>query len=151
MSAFWVWVDICSFNFDFRYGGLARTSQEYHQRYLRPENNFNWCINFIKMLFNILKIKPIFGDFVIWYFMLFDAGLSIVCNRFWVHIWCWFDILKYRAALVPALTLSVLYISTGIVTTVFNQWCDSVTTFHIVCYPNNVADTLLLYILYLVL
>ena len=51
------------------------------------------------MLFNILKIKPIF---VIRYqfSMLFDAGLSIVRNRFWVHIQCRFDILKYRAALL---------------------------------------------------
>ena len=54
------------------------------------------------MLFNILRIKPIFGDFVIGYrfSMLFDAGLSIVRNRFWVHIRCRLDILKYRAALV---------------------------------------------------
>ena len=82
--------------------GLARTSQEYHQRFLRTDKNYNFCINFIKMLFNILKIKPIFGDFVIQYrfSMLFDAGLSIVRNRFWVHIRCRFDILKYRAALL---------------------------------------------------
>ena len=35
------------------------------------------------MLFKILRIKPIFGDFVIGYqfSMLFDAGLSIVGNR----------------------------------------------------------------------
>ena len=58
-------------------------------------------MNFIKMLFNILKIKPIFGDFVIGYrvSMLFDADLSIVRNRLWVHIWCQFDILKYCTAL----------------------------------------------------
>ena len=57
------------------------------------------------MLFNILKIKPIFGDFVIRYrfLMLFVPGLSIVRNRFWVHIRWRFDILKYRAALIPAL------------------------------------------------
>ena len=57
------------------------------------------------MLFNILKIKPIFGDFVIRYrfSMLFDAGLSIVRNRFWVHIRCRFDILKYCAALLVRL------------------------------------------------
>ena len=53
------------------------------------------------MLFNILKIKPIFGDFVIRYrfSMLFHAGLSIVRYWFWVHIRCKFDILKYHAAL----------------------------------------------------
>ena len=46
------------------------------------------------MLFNILKTKPIFGDFVIWYRfeMLFDAGLSI--------FWCRFDILDFCAALI---------------------------------------------------
>ena len=54
------------------------------------------------MLFNILKIRPIFSDYVIRYrfSMLFDAGSSIFRNRFWVHIRCQFDILKYRAALV---------------------------------------------------
>ena len=45
--------------------GLARTSQEYHQRFLRTDKNYNFCIQFIKMLFDILKIKPILGDFVI--------------------------------------------------------------------------------------
>ena len=29
--------------------------------------------------------------------MLFVAGLSNVRNRFWVHIRCWFDILKLKA------------------------------------------------------
>ena len=74
--------------------GLVRTSQEYCQRYLRTDKNYHFCINFI-------KIKPIFGNFVIRYrfLMLFDAGLSFVRNQFWVHIWCLFDILKYRAAL----------------------------------------------------
>ena len=54
------------------------------------------------MLFNILKIKPIFGGFVIRYRFstLFNTGLSIFRNRFWVHIQCRFDVLKYRAALV---------------------------------------------------
>ena len=82
--------------------GLAQTSQKYHQRFLRTDKNYNFCINFIKMLFNIFIIKPIFGDFVIqyWFSKLFDAGLSIVCNRFWVHIRCRFGILKYYAALV---------------------------------------------------
>ena len=64
--------------------GLARTSQEYHVRFLRTDTNYNFRINFIKMLFNILKIKSIFGDFVIRYrfSMLFDACLSILRNRF---------------------------------------------------------------------
>ena len=86
--------------------GLARTSQEYHQRFLRTDKNYNFCINFIKMLFNILKIKPIFGDFVNRYriLKLFDAGLSIFSNRFWVHIRCWLDVLNYRAALVDSPT-----------------------------------------------
>ena len=81
--------------------GLARTSQQYHQRFFRTNKNYNFCINFIKMLFNILKIIPIFGDFVIRYrfSMLFDAGSSTFLNRFWIHIWCRFDILKYCAAL----------------------------------------------------
>ena len=85
--------------------GLARTSQEYHQRFLRTDKNYNFCINFIKMLFNILNIKPSFGDFVIWYrfLMLFDAGLSIVRYRFWAHIRCRFNMLKYHAALVLTL------------------------------------------------
>ena len=54
------------------------------------------------MLFNILKIKLIFGDFVIqcWLSMSFDAGLSIARNWFWVHIWRRFDILKCCAALM---------------------------------------------------
>ena len=34
--------------------GLSRTSQEYRQRFLRTDKNYNFCINFIKMLFNIL-------------------------------------------------------------------------------------------------
>ena len=53
------------------------------------------------MLFSILKIKPIFGDFVIQYrfSMLFDAGFSLVRHQFWVHIRFPFDILKYCAAL----------------------------------------------------
>ena len=45
--------------------GLARTSQKYHQRFLRTDNNYNFCINFIKKVFNILKMKQIFGNFVI--------------------------------------------------------------------------------------
>ena len=47
-------------------------------------------LNLFKMLFNIAKIKPIFGDFAIRYrfSMSFDAGLSIVRNRFCVHIRC---------------------------------------------------------------
>ena len=54
------------------------------------------------MLFDILKFKLIFGDFIIRYrfSMIFDAGLSIFRNRFWVHIRCQFDLLKYRAALL---------------------------------------------------
>ena len=64
---------------------LARTSQEYHQRFTRTDKNYNFCINFIKMLF-----KPIFGDFVLRYrfSMSFDTGSSIFRNRFWVHIRC---------------------------------------------------------------
>ena len=82
--------------------GLARTSQEYHKRFLRTDKNYNFCINSIKMLFNILKIKPIFGDFITQYrfSVLIDAGSSIARIRFWVHIRCWFNVLKYRAALL---------------------------------------------------
>ena len=82
--------------------GLARTSQQYHQRFLWTDKNYNFYINFIKMLLNILQIKPIFGDFVIWcrFSMLFDSGLSIVRSWLWVYIRCRFDILKYRAALM---------------------------------------------------
>ena len=81
--------------------GLPRTSQEYHQWFLRADQKYNLCINFIKILYNILKIKPICGDFVIrhWFPMLLDAGLSFVRNWFWVQNRCWFDILKYCAAL----------------------------------------------------
>ena len=46
--------------------GLAWTFQEY-QRFLRTDKNYKFCINFLKMLFSILKIKPIFGDFIIRY------------------------------------------------------------------------------------
>ena len=79
--------------------GLSRTSQEYHQRFLRTDKNYNFSIHFIKISSNILKIEPIFGDFVIRYrfLMLFDAGLSIVLNWFWVHNRCRFDILKNRS------------------------------------------------------
>ena len=67
--------------------------------------NYNFCINFIKMLSNILKIKLIFGDFVIQcrLSMSFNAGLSITRNWFWVHIWRRFNILKCCAALMHGL------------------------------------------------
>ena len=68
--------------------GLAQTSQEYHQKFLRTAKNYNFCINFIKMLSNILKIKLIFGDFVIQcrLSMSFDAGLSIAREWFLMSI-----------------------------------------------------------------
>ena len=69
--------------FDIYVIGLAQTSREYHQRFFRTDKNCTFCINSIKMLFNILKSKTSFGDFVIRYrfSMLFNAGLSIVRNR----------------------------------------------------------------------
>ena len=62
--------------------GLARTSQDYHRRFLIADKNYNFCVNFTKMLFNILKIIPIFGNFVIQYrfSMLFDVGLRSYSN-----------------------------------------------------------------------
>ena len=90
---------------------LGQTSEEYHQRLPRTDKNYTYCINFIKMLFNILQIKPIFGDFVIQYrfLMLSDAGLSIFRNPFWVHIQCRFDILKYCAALILLHNLQIKF------------------------------------------
>ena len=83
--------DYCSFNII----GLTRTSQEYHHRFLRTDKNYNLCINVIKLLFNILKIWPNFGDFVIRYRFSMSADVG---NWFWVHIRCQFGILKYGAA-----------------------------------------------------
>ena len=92
--------------------GFARTSQEYHQRFLRTDKNKNFCTNFIKLLDNILKIKPIFGYSVIRYrfLMLFHSSISIFRNRFWVHIRCRFDILKNRATLIQVLYLYFLVV-----------------------------------------
>ena len=36
--------------------GIARISQEYHQGFLRTDKNYNFCINFLKMLFNSMSI-----------------------------------------------------------------------------------------------
>ena len=53
------------------------------------------------MLFNILKIEPIFGNFVIQdrFSMLFNAGLSIFRNRSWVYMRFRFDIGNLPASL----------------------------------------------------
>ena len=82
--------------------GLAQITQEYHQRLLRTDKHFNILHKFPQNVLHYLKNKPTFGDLVIWYrfSMLFNAGLSIAPNRFWVQFWCRFDILKYRAALL---------------------------------------------------
>ena len=54
---FMFWFDYCSFNII----GLARTSYEYHHRFLRTDKNYNLCINVIKMIFNILKSNRFFA------------------------------------------------------------------------------------------
>ena len=58
--------------------GLAWISQKYHQTSLKTDKYCNFSMNFIKMSLNILKIKLIFFDFVIWYrfLLLFEVGLS---------------------------------------------------------------------------
>ena len=91
--------------------GLARTYQEYQPKIPQNWQKLQFLHNSIKILFNISRIQPIFGDFVIRYrfSMLFDAGLSISHNWFWVHIRCEFDILKYRAAYWYDINMACLY------------------------------------------
>ena len=118
-------------------------------RFLRTDKNYKFWISFIKMLFNILKIKPIFGDFVIRYrfLMLFDAGLSIVRYRFWVHIRCRFDILKCRAALTHWSGSTTLFYIKSKHVDVWKMYFHSICNFSSIFYLMHIIHLLIRYII----
>ena len=86
--------------------GLAWTSQECHQRFLRTDKNPNFCKNFIKNLFNIFKKRIRF--FAI---LSFDTDFScysmLVKALFVIGFGLTFDVdlilLKYHAALLKTM------------------------------------------------